>query len=130
MLQTENSHPALKARYRRTNKRNVDKQLGERERIQSNTREILQRFETPASAKAVGIDEESMPSVNLDDHHTIGKSERSCVILNDWAADLGANGMSGVSVAYLVVVSLLSVCLEHRGPTYGPHPRPIQGPRV
>ncbi|EJD51863.1 hypothetical protein AURDEDRAFT_181453 [Auricularia subglabra TFB-10046 SS5] len=44
-LLTENTHPELKERYRRSNKRNATTQMGEMERIQANTRRIVERAE-------------------------------------------------------------------------------------
>ncbi|EJD46195.1 hypothetical protein AURDEDRAFT_164853 [Auricularia subglabra TFB-10046 SS5] len=81
----ENAHPELKARYRRTNKRNAITQMGRMERIQANTHVIVKGLHPKPAAMDVGIDEDGIPLTAPADHHAIGGSAKGAVDIGDWA---------------------------------------------
>jgi len=110
-LQTELAHPDLKSRYRRTNKRGFIKQIGDIERIQSRTRAIRALYDDnrQLKAKALGIDEESLPSADQSKHHIISESCADSFGLSDWISTMCASGAPSVSM----------MCLQRKWLTWG-----------
>ncbi|EJD46773.1 hypothetical protein AURDEDRAFT_40235, partial [Auricularia subglabra TFB-10046 SS5] len=91
-LLVENSHPELKARYKRTNKRNASRQMGEIERIQSNTRHIIRTMEAKRlSATERGIDEDAILPKSQE-RLSVSKRQRPCEAhdIGDWCREHAA----------------------------------------